>query len=102
MKACCELIFLRLLAWALSFCAPILMASLPPEILEARRRELGVTHRVPDVLVAKVSLQGAVSWHPTLATLSFGTRILVFKTDGYSPSIKLVVWSLSANSHFGP
>ena len=52
--------------------------------------------------MAKVGPQDAVSWHPTLATLSFGTRFLVFKTDGYSPSITLVIWSLSANGHFGP
>jgi hypothetical protein len=52
--------------------------------------------------MAEVGLPGTVSWHPTLATLSFGTRILVLKTDGYGPSIKLAIWSLSANSHFSP
>ena len=52
--------------------------------------------------MAEVGLPGMVSWHPTLATLLFGTRILVLKTDGYGPSIKLVIWSLSANSHLGP
>jgi hypothetical protein len=60
---------------------------------------------VLDVLVAKVGLQGASSWHDDLHSVltSFGTRILVFKTNGYGPSIKLGdVWSLSANSHFGP
>jgi len=32
-----------------------------------------------------------------------GTRILVLKTDSYGPSIGLrCIWSLSANSHFGP
>jgi len=69
-----------------------------------------------NVLVAQLGLQRAgcrdhddlhsveESNRATLAPLptSFGTRILVFKTDGYSPSIKLVIWSLSANSHFGP
>jgi hypothetical protein len=49
--------------------------------------------------VAEVGLPGTVSWHPTLAT---GTEILVLKTDGYGPPIKLVIWSLSANSHLGP
>jgi hypothetical protein len=28
--------------------------------------------------------------------------ILVFKTNGYGPLIELGIWSLSANSHFGP
>ena len=51
--------------------------------------------------MAEVGLPGTVSWHPTLATLSFGTRILVLKTDGYGPSIELGVGSLSANGHFG-
>jgi hypothetical protein len=31
-----------------------------------------------------------------------GPRTLVLKTDGYGPSIKLDIWYLSANSHFGP
>ena len=38
----------------------------------------------------------------TFSTSSFGTRILVLKTDGYGPSIKLAIWSPSANSHFSP
>ena len=38
----------------------------------------------------------------TFSSSSFGTRILVLKTDGYGPSIKLAIWSLSANSHFSP
>ena len=29
-------------------------------------------------------------------------RILVFKTNGYGPLIELGIWSLSADSHFGP
>ena len=28
--------------------------------------------------------------------------ILVLKTDGYGPLIELGIWSLSADSHFGP
>ena len=28
--------------------------------------------------------------------------ILVFKTNGYGPLIELGIWSLSADSHFGP
>jgi hypothetical protein len=39
--------------------------------------------------------------HHQQKTLSFGTRILDVKADGYGPSIKLGIWSLSANGHFG-
>jgi len=40
--------------------------------------------------------------HHQQKTLSFGTRILDVKADGYGPSIKLGIWSLSANGHFDP
>ena len=36
---------------------PTKLVVLSPEILEARRRQLGIAHRVLDVLVAKPSLQ---------------------------------------------
>ena len=36
------------------------------------------------------------------SSLSFGTRILVLKTNSYGPLIKMGIWSLSTNSHFGP
>ena len=69
-----------------------------------RRRQLSVSDGV-----------ARVSWHDdlqsveelnrtTLAPLptSFGTKILVFKTNGYGPSIGMrCIWSLSANSHLG-
>jgi len=38
---------------------PTKLVVLSPEILEARRRQLGIAHRVLDVLVAEVGLQGA-------------------------------------------
>jgi len=34
-------------------------ASAPPEVLEARRRQLGVSHRVLDVPMPQIGLQGA-------------------------------------------
>jgi hypothetical protein len=40
--------------------------------------------------------------HQTISSSSFVTRFLILKTVGYSPSIKLAIWSLSTNSHFGP
>ena len=83
---------------------PFRAGSLPPEILEPRRRQLSVSDGV-----------ARVSWHDelqsveesnrtTLAPLptSFGTKIVVFKTNGYGPSIGMrCIWSLSANSHLG-
>jgi hypothetical protein len=38
---------------------PTNLVALSPEILEPRRRQLGITHGVLDVLVAEVGLQGA-------------------------------------------
>jgi hypothetical protein len=38
---------------------PLNLSPLPPEVLEPIRRQLGIAHRVLDVLMAQVGLQGS-------------------------------------------